>query len=49
MIIDEMFGALGWLDGTIALSDRAREYKAEKLKKLLLEAELHLKTLKDKT
>lgn len=47
MIINETYGTIAWLNGSIQLSNRARDYKSEKLKKLLLELEEHLKILKD--
>jgi len=35
----EAYGALGWLNGVVQLSDRARVYKAEKLTMALANAE----------
>ena len=41
-LIDESYGALGWLEGTINLSDRQRLFKAKKLRDALELAEKHL-------
>ena len=36
-LLDEAYGALGWLEGSIILSDRARAYKAKKLKQAIVD------------
>ena len=41
-LIDESYGALGWLEGTINLSDRQRLFKAKKLRDALELVEKHL-------
>jgi hypothetical protein len=41
-LADEAWGALGWLDGTVQLSSRARNYKIAKLRIALMEADDYL-------
>lgn len=38
-LMEESYGALAWLRGSVQLSDRARIYKAEKLQEALMIAE----------
>jgi NTP pyrophosphatase (non-canonical NTP hydrolase) len=40
-LIEESYGALAWLRGTVQLSDRARAYKAKKLAAAIAAAENH--------
>jgi hypothetical protein len=41
-LLDEAYGALGWLEGSIILSDRARTYKVKKLKQAIVDVEAWL-------
>jgi hypothetical protein len=39
VLVDEAWGALAWLEGTVELSDKARAFKAKKLREVLEEFE----------
>lgn len=41
-LVGESWGAWGWLTGMVQLSDRARAYKAEKLRKAVEAVEVYL-------
>jgi hypothetical protein len=43
-LIEEGYGALAWLDGSVQLSDRARAYKVKKLREALVLAEAAIPT-----
>jgi hypothetical protein len=43
-LMEESYGALGWLQGLVQLSDRARAYKVKKLQEALAAAEACLLT-----
>ena len=41
-LMGEAYGALGWLQGIVKLSDRARAFKVKKLEEALADAETYL-------
>jgi hypothetical protein len=47
-LMQEAYGALGWLQGIVSLSDRARAFKIAKLEEALAEAEIYLTALHTK-